>query len=1141
MQLLPDGTRRYAPKDLAAYLAGDFAAWCERLQAEGAPVPAEIAARVHEFRPDEDPEQELAARKGIEHEQRYLASLQERTPGLIEIQHKDPEAAAKTFAAMHAGAPVIYQGRLDAGNWHGYPDFLYRADDTATGTHYYIPWDTKLARSVKPYFLIQLCAYARLLEAVLGRRPDELVLVLGDGTVQRFRTGDFFHYYRRFERGFLTFQDRWRPDAIPDPGLDRSWGQWKEAATALLEARDHPSQVARITRAQVHRLEEAGIGTLHALAQLDGRPVPGISARVLEQLVTQARLQVESAAAPLPAWRIRPPTADEPRRGLAQLPPPAPGDVFFDMEGFPFAADGLEYLFGAVTVEPDGPRFHDWWAHDAAEERRAFEAIIDWVHARWRADRAMHIYHYASYEKSAMRNLMVKYATREREVDDLLRGEVLVDLYAVVRQGLFVGTPSYSLKEIERLYRPPRQGSVTNADTSVIEYQRWLDEGEPRDWRASPILKGIRDYNRDDCESTLELYRWLGARQKEAGIAYVPAREEVPEPADPEETTPAEALAARLLARVDGGAEPDPERARVTRLVAWLVEYHRREEKPMWWRMFDRHARTEDELARDLDCLTGLTRTSTPPRQIKRSLGLEYAFDPDQDTKLHVESKCYIAGDLTLRTEIVSMDQDRGLIELKVGPTTTLPGRLSLIPDEFVSAEPIKEALFRCAEAWEAGKVVSPAVDDLLFRRPPRVRGHTGGPLIPTGADQLRSVIEVARRLDGTTLAIQGPPGTGKTYTAGEIIAHLLDQGARVGIAANSHKVVLNLLKAVVEARQRGAHKPARLYKVGEDGDDLLIASGAVSLVKSGDAAGALGDGPVVMGGTAWVFSRPELQGSFDYLFIDEAGQVSLANAVAMGLSTRNLVLIGDQMQLGQPSQVVHPGESGLSCLEYVLQGHATVPEHLGIFLGVSRRLNPAVCRFISDAIYEGRLTNLAETERHRVFRSKGTTLVPAEAGVAFVPVEHDGCDQASNEEVETIARIVAELLGRTVTDRHGGPRPMRLSDMLFVAPYNMQVRRLKHRFGTDARVGSVDKFQGQEAPVVIVSLCASSLDDSPRGAEFLLNPNRLNVAVSRAEALAIVVASPGLLDTRCRSVREMRLVNLLCRLEQYAGEEQAP
>jgi len=1138
VHLLPDGTRRYAPKDLTAYLEGDFAAWCERFQAERERLPPEILAKTGGLRRDDDPEQRLAAEKGTEYERRYLAALRDRTPGLVEIEREGPAATAKTLAAMRAAAPVIYQAQLDAGDWHGYPDFLFRsAGPSAIGDHHYVPWDTKLARSPKPYFLVQLCAYAALLQAVQARRPDQLVVVLGDGAEQRFRTDDFFYLYRRLQQAFLTFQAAWRPDAMPDPGLDRSWGQWSQAAEALLEARDHPSLTARITRAQVRWLEEAGVTTLHALASLDGRAVPGITTPMLEQLVTQARLQVESAAMPAPLWLLRPPTAEEPRRGLAQLPAPSRGDVFFDMEGFPFAdgGAGLEYLFGAVTMEQDGLRFHDWWAHDPAEEKRAFEGFVDWAHARWRTDSAMHVYHYASYEKSALRRLMAKHATREHEVDDLLRGEVLVDLYAVVRQGFFVGTPSYSLKDVERLYRPPREGAVTDAGGSVVEYQHWLDAAEPRDWRRSPILDGIRAYNRDDCESTRSLRDWLLARQAEGGIAYVPARAEPPPPPK-DEMKAAEALAARLLARVEDDAEADPEWRRVTQLVGWLVEFHRREEKPMWWRMFDRHDMTEEELARDLDCLTGLTRTARPPEPVKKSLTLEYRFDPDQDTKLHAESSCYVAADLALKPSIATMDTEAGLLELKVGRKVALPDRLSLIPNEFVSAEPIKKALFRCADAWEAGRMLSPAVDDLLFRRRPRIRNHAGGRLIDPAREPVAQIIDVVSRLDGTTLAIQGPPGTGKSYTAAAIIDELLERGGRIGIAANSHKVIVNLLRAVVEARRRNRRGPASLYKVGDEEDEALVTDGHVCLIESKDVAGALDGGPAVVGGTAWVFSRPELEGRLDYLFIDEAGQVSLANAVAMGLSTRNLVLVGDQMQLGQPSQAVHPGESGFSCLEYVLQGHATVPEDLGIFLGVSRRLHPAVCRFISDAIYEGRLTNLPETARHRVIRSPSTTLVPAEAGTVFLSVEHDGCAQASDEETDLIERIVAELLGRTVIDRHGGPRPMTLNDILLVAPYNMQVRRLRQRLGAGARVGSVDKFQGQEAPVVIVSMCASSLDESPRGAEFLLNPNRLNVAVSRAEALAIVVASPGLMDVRCRSIREMRLVNLLCRLEQYAA-----
>jgi uncharacterized protein len=218
-----------------------------------------------------------------------------------------------------------------------------------------------------------------------------------------------------------------------------------------------------------------------------------------------------------------------------------------------------------------------------------------------------------------------------------------------------------------------------------------------------------------------------------------------------------------------------------------------------------------------------------------------------------------------------------------------------------------------------------------------------------------------------------------------------------------------------------------------------------------------------------------------------------------------------------------------------VLQGRATVPPELGIFLGRSRRMHPDVCRFISDAIYDGRLESIPETARHRILQGRATTSVPAETGGVWMPVAHDGCTQSSDEECDAIVRIVEELLGRRVVDDQGIERPMEPKDILIVAPFNLQVRCLKQRIDPRIRVGTVDKFQGQEAPAVIVSLCASTLDEAPRGAGFLLSPNRLNVAVSRAQALAIVVGSPELLEVRAKSVEEMRLVNLLCHLVQYA------
>ncbi|MBA3345917.1 MAG: AAA family ATPase [Gemmatimonadales bacterium] len=587
-----------------------------------------------------------------------------------------------------------------------------------------------------------------------------------------------------------------------------------------------------------------------------------------------------------------------------------------------------------------------------------------------------------------------------------------------------------------------------------------------------------------------------------------------------------------MLARAKATA--DPEAARLDQLVGWLVEFHRREEKPMWWRKFERSEMTIEERYDDRDCLAALTRTETPASRIKRSLGLEYRYDAAQETKLRPGDKCWAAG-TELRAEIVRMDEDAGLVELKAGKP--LPDRLCLIPDEFVSAGVIKDAVARYARAWERGEVASQAVDDLLRRRRPRIAGHDGGPLVGATENLVERVCDLAFRLDRSTLCIQGPPGTGKTHNAAAMIVELLRRGYRVGVTAQSHKVIMHAMCAVAKALERSG-LAADLCKVGDHDDDPLVKQGIVREIENDDVPGVLDGGACLVGGTAWLFSRDELAGRFDYLFIDEAGQVSLANAVAVGLSTRNLILVGDQMQLSQVTQGHHPGDTGLSCLEYLLAGSATVPQELGVFLGSSRRMHPDICRFVSDAVYDGRLDSIPETGRHRVIRGPDTTLVPAETGIVWVPVEHDGCTQSSDEECDAIVAIVEELLRRNVVDREGVERRMTPEDILIVAPFNLQVRCLRGRLDPRIRIGSVDRFQGQEAPVVIVSLCASTLEEAPRGASFLLSPNRLNVAVSRAEALAIVVGCPDLMDVRCRSVEEMRLVNLLCHLVQYAEEQ---
>jgi uncharacterized protein len=355
----------------------------------------------------------------------------------------------------------------------------------------------------------------------------------------------------------------------------------------------------------------------------------------------------------------------------------------------------------------------------------------------------------------------------------------------------------------------------------------------------------------------------------------------------------------------------------------------------------------------------------------------------------------------------------------------------------------------------------------------------------------------------------------------------LLAHGHSVGVASNSHKAIHNLLQAVEEAalergiRFRGVKKSSR-------GDPATEFDGP-SFDNVGSNDDVVNGAYQLVAGTAWLFADEVLDGSLDYLFVDEAGQVALANLVAMGTSARNIVLLGDQMQLGQPIQGVHPGRSGESTLEYLLDGAATIAPDRGIFLERSFRMAPALCRFVSDAIYDGRLTHDACTQGRPLVLDGTAHPALAPSGLRFLPVDHDACSHRSDEEARVVRELLDSLLGQRCRDEHGVERALSLDDVLVVAPYNVQVELLKRTLPEGARVGTVDKFQGQEAAVTIVSMTTSSDEYLPRSKAFLYSRNRLNVAVSRGKCLAVVVASPRLLDARCGTVEDLGLVNLLC------------
>lgn len=1138
------GQFHFSPSDLTRYMESPFASWMDRFSIE---------------HPDQAPEKDPAdalmsslAQKGYEHEDALEAAFLEQGLNVVTIEgESSDEKHANTLVAMRQGADVIVQARLELPPFGGYADFLVKVkyesessspskNKSSLGDWHYEVWDTKLANKLKPTFVIQLCCYAQMLESIQGCLPEFITVALGNGENERLRTSDYFYYYQTLKASFLHDHSNYSPDNRPDPADSKNWADWSNYAESLMIEKDHLFQVATITKGQIKKLNQAGINTMQELATTDIEYVPGINTIVLEKLKAQAKIQKQSAGNAIPRFEIITPAPNE-KSGLALLPPHSPLDVFFDIEGYPLDEGGLEYLWGNTYFDEEGNRqFKDFWAHNPEQEKQCFQDFIQWVYQRWQEDPKMHIYHYANYEIAACRKLMGRYGVCEYEVDQLLRNEVFVDLYKIVKGGVLLGEPRYSIKNVEHLYRGKRETEVGNGGDSVVVYEQWRElhsRGEQGDtWETSKILSDIRDYNIDDCDSTQELVDWLRQQQAEHGIVYL-GKTEVTEPDVKEEVTERTQLRDRLLERVLSELESDPRKAALTENLAWVLEFHRREAKPIFWRLFERLGLSHIELMDDLDCLACCERTEREPFKPTpraRNMAYEYRFDPSQEFKgaqkqfylLGVETEDGNTAKVTFVRDESNLENGLIVLQSKEEPPTII----SLVPDEYVNPNPIPQAIDLSVSEYESGQLIpgQSAIIDFLSRSKPRINGHNEGPIAPSHdpGERLQQIIHAISNLESSYLTIQGPPGAGKSYTGKHVIAELMKSGARVGIASNSHKAINNLLLSTAKyCKEEGI---AATFCCTKDNEPELV-DYEVAILKNNELVNHIQPSSVV-GTTAWGFAREDMADQLDYLFVDEAGQVAVANLIAMSRSASNLILMGDQMQLGQPSQGTHPADSGLSVLDYLLHETPTIPDDMGVFLGTTYRMHSNVNRFISEHIYEDKLESHPDNDQRIIEVPAGYDgPLNFDAGVTFVPVEHEGNTQASDEEVAEIKSLANALIGRTF---HTGKsdletRAIDWNDMLFVAPYNHQVSKLRAALGEQAKVGSVDKFQGQEAPIVFLSMCASDASESPRGLDFLFDKHRINVAISRAQTLAVVVGNPNIGKTPVNRVDQLKLVNL--------------
>jgi len=1146
---LAGGRLILSPTDLTGFLA------CPELaRLELAAVRGDVSRPA-----GRDPELEVLARLGDEHERSHLEALRALRPEpgqVVELSRpgnspQELEAAeAETVAAMGAGAAVIYQASFFDGSWRGHADFLLRVDRPCPRW----PWsyevvDTKLARRVRVAALVQLACYADHLARIQGRAPEQVHVVGGDGRKHSYRLADMAAYVRGVKARFLDqvvgADAAGEQPPYPEPVDHCGVCVWAETCQARWRADDRLWLVAGMRGDQARKLGRAGLGTVAALAgAAPGTSVAGVGPGAVERLRHQAALQVRQRETGLVHHEVLAPDGDG--RGLAGLPAPSPGDLFFDIEADPWAGEaGLEYLFGVVDLDQAGAaRYRAFWALDQSQERCAFEAVMDLVVERLARHPDMHVYHYAPYETAALKRLMGRHGTREAELDRLLRAEVFVDLYRVVRQGVRVSQDSYSLKKLEPLYLAERTGDISGGAASIVAFERWRETGD------GTLLRSLEDYNRLDCVSLVGLRQWLEQRRVEAEACFgAPLPRPRPRSGDAgqdqqEAETATQELAGALCAGMpdDSGARTEEEEGRW--LLAQLLSWHRREAKPGWWAYFDRLGRSDEELRDDSESIGELDYRGVVG-EVVRSLIHRYRFDPSQEHKMGPGDEPYDPRTGRSAGVIVALDAVEGTVDLRRGRDSGTPHPRSLVP-----APPIRDTVLRQAiavlGAWvgdhgldprdgedpqgrERGEREHRAVRQLLLRRPPAVPGTApGSPLQRPGEQALDAARRLALSMDHACLTVQGPPGSGKTVTGAAMVVELVAAHRRVGICGPSHKAITNLLN---ESCRQAEAAGVRLRAIQKADQQDSCAQDCVEVTSdNGRVQAAVAEGEVdVVAGTAWLFARPAMAGTLDMLLVDEAGQMPLANAVAVSGAADNLVLLGDPRQLAQPSRAQHPGGAGASALEHALGEHQTVPPALGLFLDVTWRMHPELCDFVSEVVYQGRLRSEPSCARQRV--EDGSPV--GGVGIRFLPVEHTGNRTSSPEEAAAVAALMDALVGRLWTDREGVARPLTLDDVLVVAPYNAQVACLARALPAAARIGTVDRFQGQEAAVVICSLATSTGEYLPRGLEFLYSINRLNVAVSRARALALVVASPDLLAVRCRSPDQLRMVNALGRLAE--------
>jgi len=1087
-----------------------------------------------------DPNHELIKKLGLEHEEKYVAYLRTQKLFVDDLTSEEKENRfVRTKEAMRKGVDIIVQAHLKHEEWHGFADILRKVDRKSDlGDWSYEVWDTKLSQMTKGNTIIQLCLYSKLLQKMQGGDLPEKMYVVKPGDPfeeESFEVRSYIYYFENVRNKFLENMNSGASETYPDKVGHCDMCRWWLECNKVRRKDDNLCFVAGLSKGHEESFKNQKINTLSLLAKIEkeqlSRPASG-NIETLQKLQQQAFIQKRSSIDNIVTEYL-----DYENEGLYVLPEPNEGDVHFDIESDRFYQnEGIEYMLGIYFRENGKWIYKNYLGFTRKDEKKAFDSLMIFFDQRSKTHPGFRVYHYGHKEPTALKQLAMKHMLHENLLDKFLRSSLFVDLYAIFKKSFRAGIESYGLKDVEKILDFEREQDLKVLSSTIRRVQRAL-ELEMYDKLVDKDVEVVALYNKDDCRATKELQEWLEIKRNELiregfeidrpVFSNGEARENIGE---------WELRIQKTFQALTSDLPEDPidwnDQERAKFLLANLVGYYRREFKVKAWENFRLMDLEPEEYLYERKVMgfaKFIEKVEPQGRQTKPGFKFEYE---EQELSIKTgEDFNSLNSDETLKLKggIRHWDEFEKSIVLTMGSKTeNLPIKNQAYHISFSSNIPTGK-LDKSLGAY-GDTVATNNIDDcgwqLLTQAKPRFLNSfkIQNASYHSGFDKAFHIVD---KLDRSVLAIQGPPGTGKTHSAAELILKLKKDGKKVGVTALSHKVIQNLLEKVLElSEEKGMNTLVGKPKAEKEGIQKIQAKDFVDHIATG----------MVVGGTifSWVSQDNEV---LDYLFIDEAGQLALANVMSICRCTTNIVLMGDPQQLQQPSQAAHPNGSHVSALKHYIGEKETIGYDQGVFLESTWRMHPSITQFTSEMYYESRLRikNNVGVESQKIGGLKDFL----DPGLFLLSVEHNNCKNKSLQEINRIKELYNSILKQKAywINVKGEKEEIGEGQIMVIAPYNAQVNALKLVLGENAKVGTVDKFQGQEAPIVIYSATSSSAEDAPRGISFLYEPNRLNVASSRARCCFIMVANPKLFEAECNSPKQIKMVNGMCRYKELANQ----